>query len=117
MSQLKKVNASKIQYWLYAILNKSFGKQVSFNRDSLRHRYDLHKNFFSVSGLNPKFVMLQLELELKEAGYVVDESSRVSDVTLVKSLEHNGKVKKAYVSLRNINPTEGLNVSITTYDF
>jgi hypothetical protein len=39
----------KIQYWLYAILNKQFGKEVKFNRDSLHRRYDVNRHGFEVS--------------------------------------------------------------------
>lgn len=41
-----------VQYWLYAMLNKQFGRNVVMKRDELRYMYDVHKHAFYVSADN-----------------------------------------------------------------
>lgn len=43
------INAYRLQYWLYAILNKKFGSEVKFRRDSLHAIYEVNRHGFEVS--------------------------------------------------------------------
>lgn len=43
------INGYRLQYWLYAILNKKFGKEVSFHRDSLHKLYAVNRHSFEIS--------------------------------------------------------------------
>lgn len=46
---MKKLNNYRLQYWLYAILNKKFGKEVKFKRDSLHSRYEVNRHGFYIT--------------------------------------------------------------------
>lgn len=39
----------KFQYWLYAILNKQFGTEVKFHRDSLHKIYEVNRHGFEIA--------------------------------------------------------------------
>lgn len=43
------INAYRLQYWLYAMLNKKFGSEVKFHRDSLHSRYQVNRHGFEIS--------------------------------------------------------------------
>lgn len=46
---MKKINNYRLQYWLYAILNKRFGKEVTLKRDSLHSRYEVNRHGFYIT--------------------------------------------------------------------
>lgn len=46
---MKKINNYRLQYWIYAILNKRFGKEVVFTRDSLHSRYSVNRHGFYIT--------------------------------------------------------------------
>ncbi len=43
------MNKYKLQYWIYAILNKKFGSEVKLHRDSLHLTYEVNRHSFEVS--------------------------------------------------------------------
>lgn len=77
----KRVNAYRLQYWLYAVLAKRFGASVRFKRDSLRHIYDMHRHSFEVSGVPMKTILNHLKVVLLENGYVYDKSFSLGHFT------------------------------------
>ncbi len=73
-----------MQYWIYAILNKQFGKEVKIVRDPLHRRYDVNRHGFQIgtNTLSIKNVQKWLEEKLiassfktveGETGYYVKE--------------------------------------------
>ncbi len=45
----------KLYYWLYAFLNKIYGKTLIFTRDSLHSRYAVNRHSFSITSNNKTF--------------------------------------------------------------
>lgn len=66
------MKASSTLYWLYAVLNKNFGKTVRMNRGSLCKRYAVNRYDTEVyaSGVDIKIVILNFTRILSESGYV-----------------------------------------------
>jgi ribosomal protein L31E len=69
------ISSYRFQYWLYPILNKAFGKEVRFNRDSLhsvsavnRHGFEISSNTQSLSKIKDFFIK-----KLKESNFTVDK--------------------------------------------
>lgn len=56
---MKKINNYRLQYWLYAILNKKFGKEVVFKRDSLHAMYEVNRHGFSITSHNINLNIIQ----------------------------------------------------------
>lgn len=44
---MKRITASSVQYWLYAVLATKFGRQLSLERSSVARRYDVNRHDFS----------------------------------------------------------------------
>ena len=44
---MKRITASSVQYWLYAVLATKFGRQLSLERSSIARRYDVNRHDFS----------------------------------------------------------------------
>ena len=38
------MNAYRIQYWLYAVINRNFGQHVKIERDAQHRRYDVNRH-------------------------------------------------------------------------
>lgn len=106
----------RAQYWLYAILNKQFGKEVKFTRDSLHSRYEVNRHGFEVSTntLSLKVVEKWLENKLLESSFetVKDEKGYYSK---------NIAGKKFYIYLQEQRKIDGskpvLSLSIHAYKF
>lgn len=43
------MNNYKLQYWMYACLNKEFGQEVKLHRDSLHSLYRVNRHGFEIS--------------------------------------------------------------------
>lgn len=97
MSGVKYINAYRLQYWLYAILNKKFGKMISFERDSLHSRYEVNRHNFQVYGVPHSIVCLELSKILINAGYIKEKG--IMGDTFKKEVLRGKKVEKHYVTL------------------
>ena len=73
---MKKVNNYNLQYWLYAILNKKFGTEVKFKRDSLHSRYEVNRHGFYVetNNLPIKEVLKYLNSYLESANFKKEDN-------------------------------------------
>lgn len=69
---MKKINNYRLQYWLYAILNKKFGGQVIFKRDVLHNMYSVNRHGFTISSntISLEKVNQYLEEYLKQCRYI-----------------------------------------------
>jgi hypothetical protein len=69
------MNNYKVQYWIYAILNKQFGKEVKFHRDSLHKIYQVNRHGFEIATntMDVNSVNRWLIEKLLESGYQKDE--------------------------------------------
>lgn len=94
---IKYINAYRLQYWLYAVLNKKFGKMISFERDSLHSRYEVNRHNFQVHGVPYSIVCLELSKVLTDAGYVKETNS--SGETFKKEVLRGKKLERHYISL------------------
>lgn len=96
------MNLYSLQYWLYASLNKRFGKELRFERDALRSCYSVHRHCFTVktNTLALGAVASWLKQHLRECAYV-EVNPSIADGSLraahfVKSVD--GKTQ--HVNLR-----------------
>jgi hypothetical protein len=94
------INGYRLQYWLYAMLNKNFGHEVKFHRDNLHSLYEANRHGFEVSTntQNIHEVFKLLEAQLLEAGYVRD--TQWTDGSFIKITERASGQEKLYVSLK-----------------
>lgn len=69
---MKKINNYRLQYWLYALLNKKFGKEVKFKRDGLHNRYEVNRHGFTITtnSLSIKEVEKYLQEYLKKSFFI-----------------------------------------------
>lgn len=106
----------KLQYWLYAILNKQFGKEAKFTRDSLHRRYEVNRHSFEVSTNTLSLKIVEKWLQDKLIG---------SSFEIVKDDQgcyyKNIGNKKFYIHLREQKKIDGskptLNLSVYAYKF
>jgi hypothetical protein len=68
----KKMNGYRLQYWLYAVLNHQFGKDVKMKRDPLHHMYSVNRHGFTVHSHNSSAnqVYAGMTQRLLAAGFV-----------------------------------------------
>jgi hypothetical protein len=94
------INGYRLQYWLYALLNKHFGQEVHFHRDTLHGLYEANRHGFEVSTNTQsiKAVFTLMEEKLLEAGYVRD--TQWTDGSFIKITERPHGQEKLYVSLK-----------------
>lgn len=73
---MKKLNDYRLQYWLYAILNKKFGKEVKLKRDSLHTRYEVNRHGFYITTntLSLEEVKKYLKEYLKKCFFVEEKN-------------------------------------------
>lgn len=81
------MNGYRIQYFLYAMLNKRFGRSVKFQRDSLHRQYEVNRHGFVVSGIEPKEVLSFLVEKLQSYSY--SKENKHSDLWLNKKTQRN----------------------------
>lgn len=93
---MKTVNEYSLQYWLYAILAKKYGKQVKMERSRLHGRYSVNRHDFNVLGVPAKEVKEMLSSYLKTLGF---RSSEDGFNSLVRDREINGIKTTEVVSL------------------
>lgn len=72
----KYINSYRLQYWVYAILNKEFGSEVKIQRDSLHSRYEVNRHGFYVktNTLSLKKVKEYIQKYLTTVNYVNEKS-------------------------------------------
>ncbi len=94
------INAYRLQYWLYAILNKKFGSEVKFHRDSLhkvyevnRHGFEIATNTMSISEVKAWFVS-----KLSECGYKGNDKNWTD--ALSKTTTRDTGVEKLFIEVR-----------------
>lgn len=106
----------QMQYWLYAILNKEFGKEVEFTRDSLHRRYDVNCHGFEVSTNN--FSIKTVEKWLQEKLIKSSFETANNDPGYYSKNIHG---KKFYISVREQRKIDGskpvLALNIHVYKF
>jgi hypothetical protein len=106
----------KMQYWLYVILNKQFGKEVKFTRDSLHRRYEVNRHAFEVSTntLSLHIVEKWLQTKLIESAF---ESVKDDPGCYSKNIGN----KKFYIYVKEQKKIDGskptLNLSVYAYKF
>lgn len=96
----KKTNSYRLQYWLYAILNKEFGREVKFTRDSLHLHYSVNRHGFEISTNTLSIAQVKAFLikKLKEAKYL-PEKQLGSDVTYTKVNQLQTGSERLYVDI------------------
>jgi len=105
----------KLQYWIYAILNKQYGKEVEIVRDPLHRRYDVNRHGFHVgtNTLSIKNVQKWLEQKLIDSSFKAVEGEKGYYVKKIAN-------KKFYIFLgeqRYINSNKvNLQLSIHAYN-
>ncbi len=72
---MKKINNYRLQYWLYALLNKKFGKEVKLKRDSLHSRYEVNRHGFNITTntLSIKEVKKYLKQYLENCKFIEED--------------------------------------------
>lgn len=119
MNTQKHITGYSLQYWLYAILNKEFGKNITFIRDSLHSRYSVNRHGFEIesNGISLDKIQSFLIEKLKSCNYIA--SPGVSCVKgLMKTTERVLGTEQLYVDVqksRNMDNTTSLNVSVFAY--
>lgn len=91
------MNKYKIQYWLYAMLNKKYGKDLKFKRDSLHRVYAVNRHGFYVDGHNfgNKEIRDFLEKTLQESNFRNDNGY------FLKSFNCGKKDKRFAIAIRD----------------
>lgn len=94
------MNKYKVQYWLYACLNKKFGVEVKIKRDSLHHIYEVNRHGMEVSTNTTKISDVRdwLLLNLNKSGYNSNSSEINTYSTLTKRIAN----KVFYISVSPI---------------
>lgn len=65
----KKLNNYSLQYWLYAIIAKNFGKNAKMTRDFLHSRYEVNRHGFDVTGVDSATLIGVFREILVKAGF------------------------------------------------
>lgn len=93
------MNNYRLQYWLYAILNKKFGKEVNLERDSLHRLYKVNRHGFEVSTNTQSLNDVEKYFihTLKDAGF--EETDQSGTFCLKKTVEDNEKTEDIYISI------------------
>ena len=98
------INGYRFQYWLYAVLNKMYGKEVHFHRDSLHRIYQVNRHGFEVSSntMSIQEVKNGFVKKLKEAGFTVDEKAYQSKdcIDLCKKNFYEKGDESLHISIR-----------------
>lgn len=69
------MNAYRIQYWIYAVINRAFGQHVKIERDPLHRRYDVNRHGMRLhSRLSLARVEQTLRERLEDHGYTRTEA-------------------------------------------
>lgn len=119
MNPKKHITGYNLQYWLYAILNKEFGKEVTFIRDSLHSRYSVNRHGFEIQSHNISLEKIQSFLieKLKTCNYAACPGEN-SIKGLMKTTKRVLGTEQLYVDVqksRNMDNTTSLNVSAFAY--
>lgn len=93
---MKKITPYRLQYWLYAILAKKYGRQIHMERGFLHNRYEVNKHDFNVSGVVASSVEKFLKDYLKQLGFNEDGIFK----SLSRKKELNGILVEEIVSIR-----------------
>lgn len=98
----KRINSYRLQYWTYAILNKEFGRNLKFVRDSLHSRYEVNRHGFSIhTSLEYLEVVRYMCSYLQKCGYVPDEANQkdMTSQSFVKTTKRVTGEEKLYISM------------------
>ena len=69
---MKKMNGYRLQYWLYAMFNKNFGRDVQLKRDPLHGMYSVNRHGFTAHGRNTTtadYMFAVMVRRLRECGF------------------------------------------------
>ena len=119
MNTQKHITGYGLQYWLYAVLNKEFGKSVTFIRDSLHSRYSVNRHGFEIESDSISLDKIQSFLveKLKSCNYIAPPNNH-GVKGLMKTTERLLGTEQLYVDVqksRNIDNTISLNISVFAY--
>jgi hypothetical protein len=96
----KKINSYRLQYWLYAVLNKEFGKEVKFTRDSLHSRYIVNRHGFDISTNTLSIEKVQEFLVKKLQDCQFTSTKGFGDSTdLVKTNQYQNTKEELYICI------------------
>lgn len=120
MKKDKYINGYRLQYWMYAVLNKEFGSEVKFTRDSMHKQYSVSRHGFSVSTntVSLDTVYSFLTKKLKECDYKLPEKSGVSSLDFEKVTKKETGVESLYVCVQKnklAHSKAQLSISLHTY--
>ena len=109
----KYINAYRLQYWVYAILNKEFGSEVKIHRDSLYSRYEVNRHGFNVTTntLSLKKVKEYLQKYLSEVHY---RSEKSIGYDVFMKTNNKGKVTEELIISIKDSPKE-LSLHVASY--
>jgi hypothetical protein len=108
------MNAYRTQYWLWASLNKRFGKAIRLKRDDLHRVYEVNRHGFEVStkgGLLLQEVYAWFQKFLNCSGFKQD----LKESTWYEKVVER---KRIFISMRlskGLNGEESINVFLRVY--
>lgn len=108
-------NSYDVQYWIYAIINSTFGKQAKIKRSRLHHIYEANRHSFDVTGVDAVELKKRVVSELIDSGYQPDEYGFFS-----KLFDRRGKIVQISISISLIPAglkDQELNFSVFSYTF
>lgn len=100
-----RMNEYRLQYWLYAILNKEFGHEVKFHRDALHQYYSVNRHGFNVTTNTQHIDVVKKSLlsKLKQAGFTEEKDKRVASVCLVKNTMRTSGKEQIVIMINECN--------------
>jgi hypothetical protein len=100
---MKKMNLYRLQYWLYAVFNNEFSKDVELRRDPLHSRYSVNRHGFSAHGRKFTALMIfeAMVMRLRIYGYEHDpkEVPREGRAQMVKRNRVGDQIETIHVNL------------------
>lgn len=99
----KHINGYSQQYWLYAILNKKFGSDVTLVRDSLHAQYQVNRHGFEINTdtISIDLVSNFLISTLKSCGYEqVDPTENARYMRLCKKTKRITGDEQLHIVIR-----------------
>lgn len=118
MQNEKHITGYSLQYWLYAILNKEFGKEVRFIRDSLHRRYSVNRHCFDIESdtIALDKIVSFLNNKLSAANYIAEKDTVAKG--LMKTTQRNHGKEQLYVHVQKqqcMDNTNKVSVSVFAY--
>lgn len=98
----KRINSYRLQYWMYAVLNKGFGRNLVFVRDSLHHRYEVNRHGFTVraQGVEYQEVLRYIARYLESCGYQLEDTKQKNQTSqcFIKTTQRLTGKETLYIS-------------------